>query len=195
MQHGEGTTQWFYKHDREKCGPVDDGAMKRLIARGVVTAQTKVWHYQLGPVWKRAGEIAFLKQLLIEVGPADKGKAYQVSQFILWLMIFTPLISTLMAISLGSIIPLPVPELKEFMTPIYFVIAFPFISAGFYYIDRRALLSVYTKAVPLGYLIFLFLPPVYFLLRKQTEIHQGYLAPLVSLLLLPAPFVLFYFVL
>ena len=48
---------WYYAQDNTQHGPVDDDAFRKLIAQGVVTAYTLVWHEGM-PNWQQLFQAA-----------------------------------------------------------------------------------------------------------------------------------------
>ena len=48
---------WYYAQDNTQHGPVDDDAFRQLIAQGVVTAYTLVWHEGM-PNWQQLFQAA-----------------------------------------------------------------------------------------------------------------------------------------
>ena len=58
---------WYYNRNNQQVGPVDDAAVKDLIAAGTITASTMVWQNGM-PSWQPAGATP-LAALLPPGGP------------------------------------------------------------------------------------------------------------------------------
>ncbi|WP_310621567.1 DUF4339 domain-containing protein [Flexibacterium corallicola] len=196
MLYGARERQWFYKIGKKTLGPVDDKEITSQISQGKILPKTKVWHPDLGPVWKRASEIPDLKGYIETATPTfDKPKeaepVFIISNTVVWLMVITPLLCAAITLLVGSAVNPALPEFNSVLLPMNYLLSLPFISALFYRLDRKALRNVFEKSVPLGYLTFCLIPPIFFLLRARVDAAQSPMVPFLSLLFYPAPLVLF----
>lgn len=80
--------EWYYEIDRNRVGPVDEEALKALIANGTLTRESLVWTSDFGPEWKPVGATTLSSGI---AGPPPLPQTH-VNNVYVWLLAFVPII-------------------------------------------------------------------------------------------------------
>ncbi|MDX5592200.1 GYF domain-containing protein [Pseudovibrio sp. SPO723] len=190
--------RWFYKVNGENVGPLEEPEFLELLTSGKISRSTKVWSRELGPVWRRVYEVDRLIDMLHEADEEAKAEKEanrpprHVAPSLAWIMVFAPVISALGALMLGGIIPAAAEDFRVYLLPAYFLMAYPVVCACFHRIDSKALKASYEESVKVGIVLFLLIPPAYFLLRKNIAKNQHFILPLLSFAVYPTPFLIYW---
>lgn len=150
---------WFYEKDGVRVGPVDEAAIKDLIARAALHHGSLVWSASLGHEW-RTLQATPLGMAVMGPPPLP---ATHVKNGLAWLLAFVPLIGLVVELVLG---------LQWDYQPMELFLGYFLINTVFAFLDGRNIKKSGHDTRRISYFFWIWLVPVY-LFQRARALNQS----------------------